>query len=142
MAGKTKSEKRAPSAKPAGKRSRRKAETGDAELISALNHVLRRDILRLMHSSAEARSPVDISEELDQPLAGVSYHVQILHRLSWRIGGVGWFSWADDPGANCQFCDSSGLLTAKREAKPSWYAFNSWTGGDAAIVPRAKLERR
>jgi predicted transcriptional regulator len=81
MAGKTKSEKRARSAKPTAKRSRRKAETGDAELISALNHVLRREILRLMHSSPDARSPVDISEELGQPLAGVSYHVQILHRL-------------------------------------------------------------
>jgi hypothetical protein len=63
------------------KRSTRKAINGDAELISALNHALRRDILRLMHASAEPRSPVGVSEELRQPLAGVSYHMQILDRL-------------------------------------------------------------
>jgi hypothetical protein len=60
------------------------------------------------------------------------------HRRSWRIGGVWWFSWADAYDA-CQFCDSAGLLTESREAKPSWYAFNEWTGGDAAIVPRASF---
>jgi len=58
------------------------------------------------------------------------------HRRSWRIGGVWWFSWADAPDG-CQFCDSAGLLTEAREAKPSWYRFNAWTGGDADIVPRA-----
>jgi hypothetical protein len=62
------------------------------------------------------------------------------HRLSWRIGGVWWFSWADAYGA-CQFCDSAGLLTGNREAKPSWYRFNLWTGGDAGIVPRATFAR-
>jgi predicted transcriptional regulator len=60
---------------------RKKKGHDDADLISALNHVLRRDILRLMHSTPAPRSPVDISDELDEPLAGVSYHVQILHRL-------------------------------------------------------------
>jgi hypothetical protein len=58
------------------------------------------------------------------------------HRHSWRIGGVWWFSWADTTGA-CQFCDSAGLLTERREAKPSWYVFNAWTGGDAFGVPEA-----
>jgi hypothetical protein len=58
------------------------------------------------------------------------------NRQRWRIGGVWWFSWADQAGS-CQFCDSAGLLTADREAKPSWYRFNAWTGGDAATVPRA-----
>lgn len=57
-------------------------------------------------------------------------------RRRWRIGGVWWFSWADATGA-CQFCDSAGLLTGAREAKPSWYRFNAWTGGDPDIVPRA-----
>jgi hypothetical protein len=60
------------------------------------------------------------------------------HRRSWRIGGVWWFSWADAYGG-CQFCDSAGLLTENREAKPSWYRFNAWTGGDADIVPRASF---
>ncbi|HYP56057.1 MAG TPA: hypothetical protein VEQ41_07140 [Solirubrobacterales bacterium] len=62
------------------------------------------------------------------------------HRRGWRIGGVWWFSWADAAGA-CQFCDSAGLLTESREAKPSWYVFNAWTGGDPEIVPRATFGR-
>lgn len=60
------------------------------------------------------------------------------HRASWRIGGVWWFSWTDQAGA-CQFCDSAGLLTTAHEAKPAWYSFNEWTGGDADTVPRAVL---
>ena len=60
------------------------------------------------------------------------------HRLSWRIGGVWWFSWTDLNGS-CQFCDSAGLLTARREAKPAWYEFNAWTGGDPETVPRAQF---
>jgi hypothetical protein len=61
------------------------------------------------------------------------------HRRSWRIGGVWWYSWVDAPG--CIFCDSAGLLTEAREAKPSWYRFNAWTGGDADAVPRASFPR-
>jgi hypothetical protein len=56
-------------------------------------------------------------------------------RLSWRIGGAWWFTWTDE-GGSCQFCHSAGLLTAKRSAKPSWYRFNAWTGGDPDTVPR------
>lgn len=59
-------------------------------------------------------------------------------RLRWRIGGVWWFSWIDARNA-CQFCDSAGLLTDAREAKPAWYRFNAWTGGDWETVPRASL---
>lgn len=84
MAGKSGSKQKTQGRKkPAAKakRSKRKAANGDAELISALNHALRRDILRLMHASEDRRSPVGVSEELRQPLAGVSYHMQILHRL-------------------------------------------------------------
>ena len=62
----------------------------------------------------------------------------IVNRRTWRIGGVWWFSWAD-LNDSCQFCDSAGLLTVDREAKPSWYMFNAWTGGDADTVPRASL---
>ena len=62
------------------------------------------------------------------------------HRVSWRIAGVWWFSWADADGPSCQFCDSAGLLTDNREAKPAWYRFNAWTGGDPEVVPRAEFE--
>lgn len=60
------------------------------------------------------------------------------HRRSWRIGGVWWFSWTDATGS-CQFCDSAGLLNESREAKPAWYEFTAWTGGDPGIVPSAGL---
>jgi glycosyl hydrolase family 42 (putative beta-galactosidase) len=73
------------------------------------------------------------AEELDTAFSLLS-----AHRLSWRIGGVWWFSWIDAYGA-CQFCDSAGLLTEDREAKPAWYAFNSWTGGDPDTVPRLRF---
>jgi hypothetical protein len=58
------------------------------------------------------------------------------NRQRWRIRGVWWFTWSDE-GGSCVFCSSAGLLNAKREAKPAWYRFNQWTGGDADVVPRA-----
>ncbi len=77
------------------------------------------------------RGPRGQARELDRAFAMLSEN-----RNRWRIGGVWWFSWTDAAGS-CQFCDSAGLLTVDREAKPSWYRFNSWTGGDARTVPRA-----
>jgi hypothetical protein len=71
------------------------------------------------------------ARELDQ-----AFSMLTSHRRSWRIAGAWWFSWAD-AGPLCQFCDSAGLLTGRREAKPSWYRFTAWTGGDPDIVPRA-----
>jgi hypothetical protein len=58
------------------------------------------------------------------------------NRLRWNVGGAWWFTWTDE-GGSCQFCRSAGLLTAKRAAKPAWYRFNAWTGGDPDTVPRA-----
>ncbi len=77
------------------------------------------------------RGPRGQARELDRAFAMLSEN-----RRRWRIGGVWWFSWTDQAGS-CQFCDSAGLLTDKREAKPAWYRFNAWTGGDASTVPRA-----
>ncbi|HET6999052.1 MAG TPA: hypothetical protein VFI03_10730 [Solirubrobacterales bacterium] len=57
------------------------------------------------------------------------------HRLNWRIGGVWWFTWTDE-GGTCTFCSSAGLLTEKRRAKPAWYRFNRWTGGDPDTVEK------
>jgi hypothetical protein len=63
-----------------------------------------------------------------------AFSIIAANRVRWRIRGVWWFSWTD--GGDCVFCGSAGLLTAKREAKPSWYRFNEWTGGDPDVVPR------
>lgn len=60
------------------------------------------------------------------------------HRRQWNVGGAWWFTWTDE-GGTCLFCRSAGLLTARREAKPAWYRFTAWTGGDAEIVPRARF---
>jgi polysaccharide biosynthesis protein PslG len=79
------------------------------------------------------RGPQGQARELDRALAMLTHN-----RGSWRIGGVWWFSLADAFGS-CQFCDSAGLLTENREAKPSWYVFNAWTGGDAFGVPEASF---
>jgi hypothetical protein len=67
-----------------------------------------------------------------------SFEMISAQRARWRIGGVWWFTWTDE-GGSCQFCHSAGLLTEAREAKPSWYRFNAWTGGDPETVPRAKF---
>jgi hypothetical protein len=85
------------------------------------------------YESRWERGPQGQARELDRAFAMLADH-----RRSWRIGGVWWFSWTDAKGA-CQFCDSAGLLNEEREAKPSWYRFNAWTGGDADIVPRASF---
>lgn len=82
------------------------------------------------------RGPYGQAEEMDRAFSLLS-----AQRLRWRIGGVWWFSWTDQSGA-CQFCDSAGLLTAAREAKPAWYSFNAWTGGDPGTVPRARFLAR
>lgn len=83
------------------------------------------------YESRWERGPHGQARELDRAFAMLSSN-----RLRWHIGGVWWFSWTDQAGS-CQFCDSAGLLTTHREAKPAWYRFNAWTGGDPATVPRA-----
>jgi hypothetical protein len=83
------------------------------------------------YESRWERGPRGQARELDEAFAMLS-----ANRRRWRIGGVWWFSWTDQAGS-CQFCDSAGLLTSRREAKPSWYRFNAWTGGNARTVPRA-----
>lgn len=70
------------------------------------------------------------ARELDRALSIVSEN-----RLRWRIRGVWWFTWSDE-GGSCVFCASAGLLNDKREAKPSWYRFNRWTGGDPDVVSK------
>jgi polysaccharide biosynthesis protein PslG len=69
-----------------------------------------------------------------------AFSIVSANRVRWRIGGAWWFTWTDE-GGTCQFCRSAGLLTASREAKPSWYRFNDWTGGNPDTVPRLKLHQ-
>ena len=64
-----------------------------------------------------------------------SFAMLSANRVRWGVGGVWWFTWTDE-GGSCVFCHSAGLLNEAREAKPAWYRFNEWTGGDADAVPR------
>jgi DNA-binding transcriptional ArsR family regulator len=52
-------------------------KTDDNELLIALRHPLRRQILRAMVEQ-NRMSPRDISDELREPLSNVSYHVRVL----------------------------------------------------------------
>jgi DNA-binding transcriptional ArsR family regulator len=52
-------------------------QTDDNELLIALRHPLRRQILRAM-AAQDQISPRAISDELHEPLSNVSYHVRVL----------------------------------------------------------------
>jgi hypothetical protein len=49
------------------------------------------------------------------------------NRKRWNIRGLHWFSWQDGRAA-CKFCASAGLVTAERQAKPSYGAFRQAAG--------------
>jgi hypothetical protein len=110
-----------------------------------------RNLRRIMRRHGDAETPLYITElgwgsdngptrwqrglygqanQLSKALSIIS-----VNRVRWRIRGAWWFTWTD--GGSCVFCGSAGLLTAKREAKPAWYRFVQWTGGDPEAVPRA-----
>ncbi|MBS1886666.1 MAG: helix-turn-helix transcriptional regulator [Actinobacteria bacterium] len=52
-------------------------DNGDNELLIALRHPLRREILRAMAARAPV-SPREISNALRRPLSNISYHVRVL----------------------------------------------------------------
>jgi DNA-binding transcriptional ArsR family regulator len=62
--------------------------SNEENLIRALNHRLRREILRLLHSSDEPQSPTQIERELaldssfGNKLSDVSYHTRVLAELN------------------------------------------------------------
>jgi hypothetical protein len=70
------------------------------------------------------------AQQLSQAFALLS-----VNRVRWKVRGAWWFTWTDE-GGSCSFCRSAGLLTEKRRAKPAWYRFNAWTGGDPDTVER------
>lgn len=53
------------------------SRSDDDDLLVALRHPVRRDILREM-AGKEAISPREIASALHQPLSNVSYHVRVL----------------------------------------------------------------
>jgi hypothetical protein len=81
------------------------------------------------------RGPLGQARELDE-----AFSMLAGNRRAWRIGGVWWFSWTDIRGG-CQFCDSAGLLTENREAKPAWYRFNRLDRGRSGHRPAGRFRR-
>jgi hypothetical protein len=110
------------------------------------------NLRRIMRHNGDARTPIYITElgwgsasgptrwqrgphgqarQLDRAFEMLSDN-----RTRWGVDGVWWFTWTDE-GGTCIFCGSAGLLTRRYEAKPSWYRFVEWTGGEPDAVPRA-----
>jgi hypothetical protein len=110
------------------------------------------NLRRIMNAHGDRRTPLYVTElgwgsrsgptRWEVGLAGQaneltrSFELLSANRVRWNVGGAWWFTWTDE-GGDCLFCASAGLLTEKREAKPAWYRFNAWTGGNADVVPRA-----
>jgi Helix-turn-helix domain len=65
-------------AKPGDEKSSGRADNAEADAIAALNHEVRREILRLLHDPDGPRSPVRTAETLNHPLSSVSYHFRVL----------------------------------------------------------------
>lgn len=58
---------------------RRKTGPTMTEMIHALSHQTRVDILEKLIESGEPQSPSDLAEALGQRLGNVSYHIRCLH---------------------------------------------------------------
>ncbi len=113
-----------------------------------------RNLRRIMRIHNDARTPFYVTElgwgsrsgptRWERGLYGQArqlskaFSLLSANRVTWKLRGVWWFTWSDE-GGSCQFCRSAGLLTDEREAKPSWYRFNAWTGGDPDTVPRMRF---
>jgi hypothetical protein len=112
------------------------------------------DLRRIMNAHRDRRTPLYVTElgwgsrngptRWERGLHGQadelnkSFELLSANRVRWDVRGAWWFTWTDE-GGSCLFCSSAGLLTEQREAKPAWYRFNAWTGGDPGIVPRARF---
>jgi DNA-binding transcriptional ArsR family regulator len=81
---------------------RRKGEK-QARLITALDHELRRTILRAFDDSAEPLSPARIARQLRRPLSNASYHIGVLSQL----GAVTEVSRGEARGARQHFYTSA-----------------------------------
>lgn len=73
--------RKAGSKKASGK-SKRSAGQHRADLIRAIDHPLRRRVLRILTEEGEPLSPAEIKRRLDMPLGAVSYQVRVLRNLN------------------------------------------------------------
>ncbi len=110
------------------------------------------NLRRIMRANGDAKTPIYITElgwgsasgptrwqrGIEGQADQLSRSLEMLseNRTEWKVEGVWWFTWTDE-GGTCVFCGSAGLLTQHYEAKPSWYRFVEWTGGEPEAVPEA-----
>jgi hypothetical protein len=52
-------------------------------------------------------------------------------RHRWRIAGVDWFTWQDQPNPDphCSFCQGAGLFDVRGQPKPAWSAYRRAVAG-------------
>jgi hypothetical protein len=109
------------------------------------------NLRRIMRLHRDARTPIYVTElgwgsrsgptRWERGLYGQAnqlsraFAMLSAKRQEWRVRGVWWYTWTDE-GGTCHFCKSAGLLTERRRAKPAWYRFNAWTGGDPDTVEK------
>lgn len=76
--------------------------------------------------SAFVRGPIGQAEFLESAFARLT---AMRHR--WRIAGVYWFTWQDQPrpDPHCAFCQGAGLVDLAGEGKPAWTAFRRAVAG-------------
>jgi DNA-binding transcriptional ArsR family regulator len=96
-----------------------------AELFAALNHVLRRRILRILDADDKRlESPSKFARKLDLPLSKVNYHINVLARAGavelaetrvgrgaehfYRLTLYGWTDWVYTALEACRESDGDG----------------------------------
>ncbi len=111
-----------------------------------------RNLRRIMRRNGDGRTPLYVTELGWGSRSGPTrwqrgprgqahqlakaFRMLSANRTRWNVAGAWWFTWTDE-GGTCIFCGSAGLLTRHYEAKPAWYRFVEWTGGNPEAVPRA-----
>lgn len=68
-----------------GNAARDRDQRMSALLIDALHHSSRRRILRALHSSGDAHSPVQLSKMIDEDISNIDYHLKILVSLGAAV---------------------------------------------------------
>jgi hypothetical protein len=88
---------------------------------------------------SQANSPVSFEKGLQGQAQELRRAYTYLTRNQRRLNlrSVYWFAWKDVAGSPCSYCDSVGLFRRGDEfrAKPAWYSFVRFTGGDPSPVP-------
>jgi polysaccharide biosynthesis protein PslG len=117
-----------------------------AESIDQLREAIKR-IRRVMSRHGDKLTPVWLTEfgygsapfnhhlnfgiQGQAKMMSKSFNLLLRMRESWHVGGVLWYDWRDPPQGNpdCSFCSSAGVLNPDYSPKPSFLAWERFTGG-------------